>query len=48
MKFPDNSIYEGNFSCNKIEGTGHLIFSDGRTYLGEWENNKMHGKGKLT
>ena len=33
--------------CNKkqISGKGKYVWSDDRTYEGEWLNNNMHGRG---
>jgi len=28
-------------------GDGTIIFPDGSKYIGEWENDKMHGKGQF-
>ena len=39
----DNSMYEGQFRDNNIEGLGRYTWADGRTYEGEWKENKMHG-----
>ena len=53
----DESIYNGNFFDNNIHGFGGLCglyfigvyqWSDGRTYEGEWKNNKMDGKGTFS
>lgn len=27
---------------------GTYVWNDGRKYVGEWFDNKMHGKGKFT
>jgi len=45
--FADNSVYEGEFSDNEINGTGVYEWTDGKKYTGTWVNNKMSGKGKL-
>ncbi|QED23552.1 MORN repeat-containing protein [Candidatus Deianiraea vastatrix] len=47
-KFPDGSIYEGEFLKDKKHGKGKLILSDGSIYEGEFLKDKKHGKGKLT
>ena len=31
-----------------MQGYGVCIWSTGKTYKGEWLNNKMHGKGMHT
>ena len=28
-----------------IEGEGYYVWSDGRSYKGNWLKNQMHGKG---
>jgi len=30
-----------------MEGEGVFLFSDGRTYTGQWKQNNMHGVGEL-
>jgi len=32
---------------NEIQGRGIYIWSDKKTYEGDWLNNKMHGHGHL-
>ena len=39
--------YEGEFSYDKFEGFGKVIYSNGDKYEGEWKNNKQHGRGIL-
>ena len=41
----DGSSYEGNFVEKKIHGKGRYQWSDGRVFIGEWENNLMSGNG---
>ena len=33
---------------NEIQGKGKYKWSDEKIYVGEWVNNKMHGRGHLT
>lgn|GEM_PF-4286990 len=37
MKFKDGSYYEGEFSCNEINGRGNFIIYSGK-YV--WKNNR--------
>ena len=30
-----------------MEGNGTYTYADGRTYTGQWQNNKIHGQGEL-
>jgi hypothetical protein len=41
----DNGIYEGEASNGKPNGTGSIIWADGRWYNGEWENGRRTGFG---
>ena len=45
--FPNNSIYEGFFKNNKMEGRGRLFCIDGFVYDGEFVNNLFTGFGTL-
>lgn len=40
--------YEGYFKKGKKEKEGKYYFQDGGVYEGEFEDDMMHGKGKLT
>merc|ERR1719364_417184 len=49
--FPDGSKYCGEFKVTENqpvvrEGTGIMHFSNGSVYEGEWQGDKMHGKGQ--
>ena len=44
----ENGSYEGDIVGSKANGIGTCKFSDGSVYSGEWLNNKMHGKGKMS
>jgi hypothetical protein len=33
---------------NNSHGKGVYTWADGRTYKGEWKNNKMDGQGEFT
>lgn len=39
--------YDGGFQNGERSGRGHLIWRDGREYIGEWAKNGMNGKGKF-
>ena len=44
----DNYIYEGKLDENKIkEGYGKLTYKYGEIYIGQFKNDKFHGKGVL-
>ena len=44
----DKSIYKGSWNyCNKKEGYGIYIDSNGNKYIGFWKNDKFNGKGCL-
>ncbi len=54
----DKSYYEGRFvhsvMCGEGSAAGDMryvgtyVWSDGRSYVGEWKDNKMHGRGTFT
>ena len=48
MKYPDGSIYEGDFHEGKRHGTGKYTYPNGDTYEGEWHQGQKHGKGVFT
>jgi len=39
MRFPDDSVYDGNWENNKMSGAGIIAYKDGRRYAGEWKDN---------
>lgn len=39
----NNTMYNGEFYQNYIQGNGCYIWGDGRTYNGTWKHNQMHG-----
>ena len=47
-KWADNSVYDGDWYDNNIEGFGEYKWPDNRGYIGEWKENKLHGKGIST
>jgi len=42
----DKGTYCGDTDENIKEGTGTYQWKDGKSYTGEWKNDKMHGYGK--
>jgi len=58
MTYPNRNIYQGTF-CNGQKESGRMVYVSPRdvlwrnnsiwqsTYLGDWKNDKWHGKGKL-
>lgn len=46
-KYPDNSVYTGEWKNNKREGKGTYQDKDGARYEGEWLEDKKDGEGKL-
>lgn len=38
----------GEFKLNKKEGKGVMNYKDGREYKGDWNKDRMHGKGIFT
>ena len=45
MIWPDHSRYEGEFKGGKIEGKGKKEFANDNRYIGDWQNDNMHGSG---
>jgi hypothetical protein len=35
----------GTWSDDKASGVGHLEYSNGDVYAGQWEKDQRHGKG---
>ena len=46
-RYQNGAIYSGDFSQNKPDGIGTLIFSNGNKYVGHWKNNRKEGEGKM-
>lgn len=44
----DGSVYDGEWSEDKMNGTGTLTHHSGAYYTGEFVNNQFHGHGKYT
>ncbi len=45
QKWPDFSLYQGEWVNDKADGYGRLIHADGDSYFGQWKNDQAHGKG---
>lgn len=45
--YPDGSVYEGQKLNSKKQGRGKLSFLDGGFYVGDWNEDTMHGNGTL-
>src|ERR1700728_4104747 len=41
-------IYEGSWNQDKMHGIGRLIFSNGTSYIGEFQSNFYQGIGTYT
>jgi hypothetical protein len=46
-RYQNGAIYSGDFSQNKPNGIGTLIFSNGNKYVGHWKNSRKDGEGKM-
>ena len=46
LVFPNNNVYEGQFSRNRINGEGTMTYSNGDKYAGTWFTDQPNGKGK--
>ena len=44
----NGEILEGRFTNGRVNGKGIFITVKGNKYVGDFVNNKLHGKGKLT
>ena len=48
MTYKNGDVYEGDLNQNQLHGHGTFTWaSTKKKYIGEWENNKMHGKGHM-
>ena len=43
-KWPQGS-YKGTFKDGKKDGNGKIKFNNGKSYVGEFQKNQMHGQG---
>ena len=43
-----NLKYQGGFKDGQLHGFGTYFYSNGNIYTGEWFQDLMHGKGKLS
>ena len=44
----NGEVLEGRFTNGRVNGKGIFITVKGNKYVGDFVNNKLHGKGKLT
>jgi hypothetical protein len=44
-RFPDRSVYSGEWADGRQEGKGECVWRDGRYYKGEWKEGQVHGRG---
>ena len=47
-QYSDGSIYKGHYIGGIREGEGSFTWNNGQTFVGNWLNNELHGKGILT
>ena len=40
-------VYNGEID-GKLNGHGTMKYSNGNTYVGDWKDDKRHGRGKQT
>lgn len=45
VKYPNGSVYEGQFCDRKRHGHGTLTLADGTKYVAEWKNDARNGEG---
>jgi hypothetical protein len=43
--YENSRLYEGFWKNDKRQGRGYEIFSNGSTYLGEYNEGKVSGRG---
>lgn len=43
-----DGTYTGNFSGGSKNGTGKMVYKDGRIYDGQWKDGSPHGQGTMT
>ncbi len=48
QKWPDHSLYTGEWKNDKENGRGTYIWPNGDQYTGEWREGKRHGQGTYT
>ena len=39
--------YSGSWVDDKVKGVGRMEYANGDIYMGEWESDQRHGKGKF-
>ena len=48
MFFVGIGTYKGFFRSGNLEGNGTFEYLNGAVYDGDWEENRKHGRGRLT
>eukprot|EP00037_Helgoeca_nana_P029476 m.351703 g.351703 ORF g.351703 m.351703 type:complete len:141 (+) comp27980_c7_seq1:524-946(+) len=49
LKYPDGSVYDGEFKDDEFNGMGTFKWpTTGESYVGWWRDGEMHGKGRFT
>ena len=43
----NGDIYKGDFMLDKKHGRGEMLWKDKSHYIGDWNNNTIHGIGKM-
>ena len=46
LRYPDGSVYAGNFLNGLRQGKGTYTYNDGQVYSGEWVEDLKHGNGE--
>lgn len=47
LKFKSGTVYIGEFSNSRFDGTGIMISANGDRFIGKWQDDSRNGYGKL-
>lgn len=47
VKFPNKSMYTGEWEDGEMHGRGKFEWEDGSSYDGDYKNHKKHGNGRF-
>jgi hypothetical protein len=47
-KYPNDSIYEGEWLNGEFHGKGKFTWANGTEYIGDYNQGKKHGFGRFT